>query len=155
MNRMLYLVLLGVAGASIILLQSGFLFMLLALMPSIVAYFIDNDPRKNSFKVVFSGNISAALPTLLPMLKAALAMKKFDISAAMSDPKVWLFIYLGAGTGWAIIYLCKFIARFVVTMKFEYQIKSLENTQLMLADEWGDEVTLRPAEKDPAADASD
>ncbi|MBY0408387.1 MAG: hypothetical protein K2Q01_11915, partial [Rickettsiales bacterium] len=63
--RMAYLVLLGCVGAAVVLLQSGFLFLLLALMPSIMAYIVDSDPRKNSFKVVFAGNVSAALPTVI------------------------------------------------------------------------------------------
>ncbi len=138
--RLIYLVMLGCIGAAIILLQSGFLLLLLAVMPSIMAYIVDTDRRKNSFKVVLSGNVSAALPTLLPMLKAALTMRKFDMTSALMDPYVWLFIYMGAGAGWALIYLCKFIASFVVTMSFEYNIKSLENVQAMLIEEWGDEI---------------
>ena len=116
--------------------------MLLALMPSVMAYIGDTDPRKNSFKVVFSGNISAALPTLMPMVKTAFGSHKFDVMTAISDPMVWLFIYLGAGAGWALIYLCKFISRVVVKMSFEYHIKSLENVQQMLVEEWGQEITL-------------
>lgn len=146
MPRMVYLVLLGCFGAAIVLLQSGFLFLLLALMPSIMAYIVDTDRKKLAFKVVFSGNISAALPTLLPMIKAAIHMHKFDISGAIMDPMVWLFIYMGAGAGWALIYLCKFISRFVVTMTFEYNIKSLENVQQMLVQEWGDEITQKSRE---------
>lgn len=144
MSRMLLLLLLGCGGAAIVLLQGGFLLTLLALMPSIMAYIVDTDRRKNSFKVVFSGNISAALPTLLPMVKAATSHNhKFDVTSTLMDPSVWLFIYLGAAAGWALIYLCKFISRFVVKMSFEYNIKSLENIQQMLVEEWGEEITVK------------
>lgn len=143
MNRMVKLVLLGVGGAVVILMQSGFLFILLALMPSIMAYIVDTDSKKLSFKVVFAGNVSAAMPTMMPMMKAMFGSHKFDVAAAMMDAKIWLFIYLGAGAGWALIYLCKFISRFVVTMKFEYNIKSLEHIQQMLVEEWGHEISLK------------
>ncbi|MBY0407604.1 MAG: hypothetical protein K2Q01_07920, partial [Rickettsiales bacterium] len=90
--------------------------------------------------------------TVIPMLKAAFRMRKFDISGAMMDPTVWMFIYMGAGAGWALIYLCKFIARFVVVMTFEYNIKSLENVQQMLVEEWGEEITLKNVEERNEAD---
>jgi hypothetical protein len=141
MKRMTMLFLLGLLGAAIVLLNAGFLFVLLALLPSIMAYFVDIDPRKHAFKIVFSGNISAALPTLMPMVKSAMSMRKFDIVAAMQDPKIWLFIYMGAGAGWALIYICKYVARFMVAMSFEYNIHSLENTQQMLVEEWGRDIT--------------
>ena len=141
MKRLVLLLLLGGLGATVVLLNVGTLFLQLALMPSIVAYFADPDPRKNAFKIVFSGNISAALPTLLPMVKAMINMRKFDITSAMQDPLVWMFIYLGAAAGWALIYLCKYVARFVVAMSFEYNIHSLENVQQMLIEEWGKEIT--------------
>ena len=141
MKRLVLLLLLGGLGATVVLLNVGTLFLQLALMPSIVAYFADPDQRKNAFKIVFSGNISAALPTLLPMVKAMINMRKFDITSAMQDPLVWMFIYLGAAAGWALIYLCKYVARFVVAMSFEYNIHSLENVQQMLIEEWGKEIT--------------
>lgn len=154
MKRLAFLIFLGGLGATVVLLNVGALFLILALMPSIVAYFVDIDPRKNAFKIVFSGNISAALPTLLPMVKATMNMRKFDISSAMQDPLVWLFIYLGAAAGWALIYLCKYVARFVVAMSFEYNIRSLENVQQMLIEEWGREITdHRDAEAEAEANA--
>ena len=137
----MFLLFLGGLGATVVLLNVGTLFLLLALMPSIMAYFVDTTPNKNAFKIMFSGNISAALPTLLPMVKGAMNMRKFDITSAMQDPMVWLFIYLGAAAGWGLIYLCKYIASFVVAMSFEYNIRSLENVQQMLIEEWGKEIT--------------
>lgn len=143
-SAMLSLVLI-MAGVLIVLMQFGFIFLLLALMPSIVAYYTDPHPRKTSFKIVFAGNVSAAMPTLMPMIKAGLNMHPVDVVSVVQDPAVWMFIYLGAAAGWALIYLCKFIARFVVTMSFEYSIKSLENEQQMLVEEWGQDVAQLPA----------
>lgn len=154
MKRLMLLVSLGAGGAAIILLNSGFLFVLLALLPSVMAYYTDLDPRKNAFKVVFSGNLSAALPTVIPLIKSSMGSRKFDIVSEMQDPKVWLFIYMGAAAGWALIYLCKYVARFVVAMSFEYNIRSLENVQNMLVEEWGSDITQykdTPDDDDSAA----
>lgn len=152
MNRMLLLVLLGVFGAVAILLQASFLFILLALMPAIMAYFVDIEPGKNTFKVVLAGNLSASLPTLVPMINAMTSNRKFDMSSVLMDPKVWLFIYMGAGVGWALIYLCKFISRFVVTVSFEYKVSSLENIQLMLVEEWGERIRASGVAAEAEAD---
>lgn len=141
MKRMTLLVSLGVIGAMIVLLNASFLFILLAIMPSIVAYYVDTNPRKLAFKVVLAGNISASLPSIMPLIKSSMHVRKFDLASAMMDPKVWMFIYLGAAAGWALIYLCKYVARFVVAMSFEYNIRALENMQKMLIEEWGHDIS--------------
>jgi hypothetical protein len=148
-NALLSLVLI-ISGVLIVLMQFGFIFLLLAMMPSIVAYYVDAHPRKTSFKIVFAGNISAALPTLMPMIRTGLNMRPVDVVSVVQDPSVWMFIYLGAGAGWALIYLCKYIARFVVTMSFEYSIKTLENEQQMLVEEWGEDITQIPTAQEQA-----
>lgn len=136
-KRIIYLTCVAALFAAIILINVSFLLFLLALLPSIMAYYVDSHPKKLAFKVVLSGNISAALPTIMPLMKSA---SSHDISSAMIDPKVWMFIYMGAGAGWALIYLCKFVARFVVAMSFEFNIRTLENAQKTLIEEWGDDV---------------
>ena len=140
MKRMMMLVSIAVFCSVIILINMSILFFGLALLPSVMAYFVDTSLKKLAFKVVLSGNISAALPTLMPIIKSSMHMRKFDISHEMIDPRIWLFIDMGAAAGWALIYLCKFIARFAVAMSFEYNIRTLENAQKLLRDEWGSDV---------------
>ena len=53
---------------------------------------------------------------------------------------VWLLVYSGAAAGWCLIYLCRFIARFIVTLMYEYNTSSLENMQKRLVEEWGQEI---------------
>lgn len=140
-KRIIYLTCVAALFAAIILINIGFLLLLLALLPSIVAYYVDGHPKKLVFKVVLSGNVSAALPVIVPLMKSSSHMGKIDISSAMIDPKIWMFTYMGAGAGWALIYLCKFVARFVVAMSFEFNIRTLENAQKTLIEEWGNEVS--------------
>jgi nitrate reductase gamma subunit len=125
----------------IVVLQVGFIFMMLALMPSIMAFFIDTDHKRSIFKVVGSANLAACLPTLVPMIGSAIRMRRYDIESVIADPMVWLFIYMGAAAGWALIYTSRFISRFVVTMSCEYNIANLKKQQKLLIDEWGDELT--------------
>lgn len=122
------------------MLQFGFIFLLLALMPAIVAYSIDIHPGKPSFKIVLAGNLAATLPSLAPMLRASLKMKHYDISGLLHDPNIWLFVYSGAAAAWCVIFACRVIARFLVTITYEYNIISLENFQKRLVAEWGQKI---------------
>lgn len=124
----------------IFLLKIGFIFLLLALMPTIVAFYIDNDPKKSTFQVVGAGNLGATLPTLIPMIKGSLGSHKYDYISVIEDPSVWLFVYLGAAAGWGLIYLSRYIARFVVTLSYEYNISVLKRQQRRLIEEWGPEI---------------
>ena len=121
-------------------LQSGFIFLIIALLPSAVGYFIDNDPDKSTFKVILACNLAGTLPTLMPMLHAGIRMESFDVMSVMTNPHVWLFAYAAAGMGWCLIYLCRFIARFFVIIYFDYQTASLERFQKKLLEEWGDQI---------------
>jgi hypothetical protein len=124
----------------IVVLQVGFIFLLLALMPSIVAFYTNTDRKRSIFKIVGSGNLAATLPTLIPMVKSAMRMKHYDIESIIIDPKIWMFIYMGAGAGWGLIYISRFISRLVVTMTYEYNINNLKKQQSKLVEEWGDDI---------------
>lgn len=128
-----------------VLLQFGFVFLLIALLPSIMAFFVDSNEGKPIFKTVLFCNFAGALPSLGPMLKSGLQFQYHDISSTMASPHVWLFIYGGAAAGWGLIYLCRFIAQFLLIITYEYKVMSLERFQKKLIEEWGPEVTQTPA----------
>lgn len=138
----------------VVVLQVGFIFLLLALMPSIVAFYTDTDRKRSIFKIVGSGNLAATLPTLIPMLKSAMRMKRYDIESVIIDPKIWMLIYMGAAAGWGLIYLSRFISRFVVTMTYEYNINNLKKQQSKLVEEWGDDI-IRGEETPEDEDSAD
>jgi hypothetical protein len=41
-------------------------------------------------------------------------------------------------------FLCKYIARFIVTLSYEYQVTSLEALQKNLVEEWGQQIKHPP-----------
>lgn len=124
----------------IFVLQFGFIFLLIALLPSAVAYFIDQNHGKPAFKIVLLCNLAATLPSLIPMLRAAMRMERPNVMEVMSDPRVWLLIYSGAAAGWCLVYLCRYIGRFITILYFEYQVSALERFQKKLLAEWGDKI---------------
>ena len=135
--------------ALILLLQLGFIFLILALMPSIVAYFIDTDPKRPSFKIVLAGNFSASMPTLMPMIKSALELNHQDTSYVFQNPTAWMLIYMGAAAGWCLVFLCRYFANIVVNMSAEFRIKSLQNQQERLIKEWGKGIAQITANQEP------
>jgi len=140
MNKAFMPFFLVVCLGMIVLLKIGFIFLLLALMPTLVAYFTDTDPKKSTFKVVGAGNLGATLPTLIPMVRGSMSVRQYDYVSVIQDPSVWMFIYLGAAAGWGLIYLSRFIARSVVTMSYDYNINALKKQQRRLIEEWGPEI---------------
>lgn len=124
----------------VILLQTGFIFLMLALLPAIVAYYVDTLPGKAAFQTVFSCNLAAALPFFLPLAQLGLRFKHNDITELMNKPHVWLIIYGGAAVGWCLIYMCRFIARIYMLAHYDYKITNLEQFQKKLVEEWGEEV---------------
>ncbi len=140
-NGLLKPVLLIASLIFIVLLKFGFIFLIIALLPSAVAYFIDNSPRTSAFRIVLLCNLAGTLPKLMPMIYDAIEMKQIDVMPVMLDPQVWLVIYGGAAVGWCLIALCRFIARFLVIMYFDYQVVSLERFQKKLVAEWGERIT--------------
>jgi hypothetical protein len=124
----------------IVVLKFGFIFILIATLPSIVAYFIDRDVHKSAFRVVLLCNMAALMPYVLPMLLAAASMQPYDAMSLMTDPIAWLVVYCGAAAGWSLLFLCSYIARFLVILYCEYQISRLERFQKKLVAEWGERV---------------
>jgi hypothetical protein len=140
-DKMFLVLLFSVGGIAIVLLKTGFIFLILALLPSVIAYYIDQNHSKPFFKIVFAWNFAATLPSLIPLVKAGIDMKPYGTAVVMGNPTVWLFIYCGAAVGWCLSYLCRFIARFIVAMLYDYRVFYLENLQKKLVDEWGKQIS--------------
>ena len=124
----------------VIMLQLGFIFLIVALLPSIAAYFVDNGYERSAFRTIFACNLAATLPTLTPMFISGLKFKYFDIGQTVGDPKVWLFVYSGAALGWGMIYFGLGIGRVVLSIKHKLQVTMLEHAQARLLEEWGEEI---------------
>lgn len=129
-----------VMALAAVILQFGFIFLIVALLPAITSYFIDNTPGHGVFKTVLATNFAAAMPSLAPMVQAGVSFKYIDVWAIAANPRVWLTIYGGAAAGWCLIYLSRFIARFLLIIAYEYRIAAMERMQKKLADEWGEQI---------------
>ena len=140
LNKILLPVMLICCFAAVVILQLGFIFIMLAMVPTLVAYFVDNHPGLPLFKTVGACNIATLLPVIEPMLDAIVHSEAIKPVELMSNPMNWLIVYGGAALGWALVFLCKIIGSFIMTIIYEYRIVSLERTQKKLIEEWGQNI---------------
>ncbi len=127
------------------ILQLGFIFLLMALLPSIAAYFVDEDADRVTFRTIFACNLAATIPSLTPVFVSGLKLKHYDIGSIITSPNVWLFIYSAAATGWCMIHFGNHVARSFLEIQYKFRAASLERAQARLLEEWGD--ALQPKKK--------
>ena len=124
----------------ILVLKLGFIFLLIALLPSMAAYFVDEDSELTTFRTVFACNLAAIMPTITPIFISGLKFKNYDVSPIIGNPSIWLFIYSGAAIGWGIIHFGSQVARTILEVQYKFRAASLEKSQARLVEEWGDSV---------------
>lgn len=125
----------------IILLQIGFLFVVLGLLPAFIAYFLDNDPKKYLFKAIFYCNLSATLPYLSRAMMPDSGPASLEL--AMLAPRTWVIVYGSAFAGLLMVWLCRFLAYGTLTVTYTAREQFLTGTQEKLLDEWGTLVRKR------------
>ncbi|MGE3714203.1 MAG: hypothetical protein AB7F82_06715, partial [Alphaproteobacteria bacterium] len=140
MNKIILILLILLSFAAVVVLRMGAIFVMLGLLPSLMAYYLDRDPNLATMKTVLTCNIASMLPILYPMIRAGFMFEPFNTYEVIMDPFNWLIAYAGAALGWSLILLCRIIARFLDALAYEYQIRELERTQKHLLQEWGTEL---------------
>lgn len=125
---------------AIIVLRFGAIILVLTIIPSIVAFFIDRKPGRPTFKVIAACNLSAALPFIVPIIIFSLKKQYAEAGQVMESGMSWAFIYCGAAAGWGMLFLSTFIARIVTLMHYDYSIGVLEKKQELLVKEWGEDI---------------
>lgn len=131
----------------LVFMKVGFIFILVAMLPSLVSYYIDTARSKSAFKTVFACNLAATLQPVGDVLKYGMHMSQERFNDAIHQPSVWLFIYSGAAAGWGLVYMLRFFVNYGVTYYHDYQLYHLQRQQKWLVDEWGKEV-VGPEDED-------
>ncbi len=131
----------------IFVLKMGFIFLLIALLPSMAAYFVDEDSELTTFRTIFACNLAAVLPSITPVFIAGIKMKHYDIGSTIANPNVWLFIYGGAAVGWGMIYVGSYMANIILEIQYKFRAAALEKAQARLLEEWGDSIKPKTEDK--------
>ncbi len=119
-------------------LRTGFIFFILAVLPSFVAFYIDRSASRATFHTVFACNLSGALPFLGQIIRNGAAQA--EIQTVMTDTTNWLIIYAAAAFGWLLVYAAPAFAQGFINMLHYNQIARLERMQRKITAEWGKEV---------------
>lgn len=125
----------------IVTLKAGFIFFLLGLLPTVLAFIIDDHPRKHVYKAVLACNLAGMLPPLSHMVGTRVTSSA--LQGIISDPAVWLLIYGSAAAGWALVWICRGVAMMYMSVYTANRLSALERAQQRLVEEWGPNIRRR------------
>lgn len=119
-------------------LRTGFVFVVIAMLPSIVTYYLDQSKGRFTFKTIFYCNISGLMPFLADLLRYGPGGGNLD--AVMNAPSTWIIIYGAAAMGMLLISITPQIARMLIGSLHNTQVSRLQRSQEKILQEWGREV---------------
>ncbi len=123
---------------AVVFLPTTFLLMI-ALLPSFVAAFVDRAKRKTRAVTVGAMNLAGTTPFLLTLWQKENSFDQaFDI---VTDPKAIIAIYSFAVVGYLIDWAMTGIVSGFLLQRGKSRVKAIEKRQKQLVDRWGKEVT--------------
>ena len=120
-------------------LRTGFMFVVIAMLPSIVTYYIDQSKRQYIFKTIFACNLSGVMPFIARMLHDGPSSATME--EIMGSANNWILIYGSALVGFFLIRLAPMIAHTMINGFHRTQVARLARNQKRIENEWGQEVT--------------
>lgn len=131
-------------------MRTGFLFIIIGLLPSIVAYYMDISTKHYSFQAIFMCNICGMLPFIARILQHG--PSSAVMNSIMGTALNWFIIYGAAMIGLWLVAICPMIAQIWITRYNIAQIHRLERLQKKIESEWGHEVTQLSEKRLPKTD---
>ncbi len=119
-------------------LRTGFIFVIIAMLPAVVAYYIDITAERHRFKTIFACNLCGVLPYIEKMLYAG--PSSAVLQSIMGNVTNWMLIFGSALVGWLLSELCPMVAQVLVASMHQAQISRIERMQKKIESEWGPEV---------------
>ncbi len=137
-TKTMILLILGSIG-SIAIFKTGFIFLMIALLPSIVAYYLDRTSSKTRYHTVLACNLSGVIPYMAEILRNNGTQGGY-VTELMSDPFTWLVVYASAGFGWLLLFATPIFAQFIISMFNSGQMARYQSIQDRMVKDWGKEV---------------
>ena len=129
--------------AALVLSLPTVVLLFLGLLPAMVAFIVDDDPRKYAAKCVFATNFAGAWFFLLKLWTGDHSLA--DAMAILTDVYSWLLMYSAAALGWLCYLWFPSIAALFMEMTAERRIARLRLQQKKLIEEWGEGVVRAAA----------
>ncbi len=122
-------------------LKITYIFILIALMPSIISYFIEMSSTRSPFKTVFACNLAGLIPLLIDLIlqgnSPAMVMNM------MASINTWVIVYGSALLGWLLITAAPLATTFFIEFVNKTYVTRLRDQQKDLMEEWGPEIRRR------------
>jgi hypothetical protein len=138
-SKKLVILLLICSLVMVAVFKLGFIFFMLAMLPSVVAFYVDISRDRMNSQTVFACNLAGALPYMTQMLEEGVSSSA--IQQVMTSTTSWLVIYASAGFGWLLIICMPICAQYFINTMHQRQIARLQRLQSRIVDEWGQEVS--------------
>lgn len=122
----------------IFLIKHSFIFLLAGMLPTIVASLVDQSEGRMQFKTVGCLNLAGMAPFLTELHVQHHASTA--VQNVMGDPSTWLIVYSSAALGWLLVWLCPWLVKFSIEFFSDNKVKTIENEQQKLEEEWGSEI---------------
>ncbi|RED53638.1 hypothetical protein [Aestuariispira insulae] len=135
-SPLVWLLIIIVAG---VLFPATMLLIVSGMVPTLVAFIVDNHPRRHATRTVAYLNMAGTFIVAMDMWQSG--DDSLQRAAEMlGDPINWGIMFGLAGLGWAIYYTLPPLVLSVKTISNDVQMKKLKQRQLELTKEWGLEV---------------
>lgn len=135
-----WVVVLGVVVALIIFLPTTVV-LAIGMLPTLVAFIVDNYPGRNKTFTVGALNFAGCFPALLDIWVHTNSMS-YALYLVL-QPKSIMFMYGGAALGYGINALTTFMVEAILVQKSEVRIKKINKEKLALEERWGKKVNAR------------
>ena len=138
-----YLLLALLLPAGVVLLPSALL-LSAALLPTLVAWIVDPNPRKQLATTVGGLNFTGALYFL-----GHLWSWRHDLATALEllgDVYGWLIAYAAAAAGYGLHYAMPRLMARVAELQAQRRLSAVEGAMQDLVEEWGEPVSQPPAD---------
>lgn len=123
---------------SMAFLRTGFIFIIVGMLPSIVAYYVDQSDHRYTFKSIFYCNTAGILPYLAQLIEYG--PRSSNIQGIMDHPATWMVVFGAAGGGLLLTLITPVVAEMLVSSLHQNQVKGLQRAQKKIEKEWGSEI---------------
>jgi|SRR5579859_4777510 len=114
------------------------LLMLFALVPTMLAWLVDDTPGQSLIRTVAPLNLASSLPFAIKLWHEHNSLAQ--VFTFMSATFTWVALYGAAVAGWLLYYLAPAVITAVVARRIQRMREAAIERQKALKDEWGEEV---------------
>lgn len=135
-------IILGLFGTLILIYFINFaaLLVLLGLLPSFVAGYVDRSPDHAKAKVVTACNLAGIVPFVADLLRQGITSS--NVHSVLLSGYTWMVMLSAAGLGWALVWGFPKGAHAVLEYTHKNNIAAMRKRQQQIIDEWGQDVEL-------------